>query len=312
MSETEERRLGHPGDPRDGALTLGLAARPPFAADALLRFLGARAVPGLEEVDGRTFRRSLRTRTGRVVVMSLTARASEPVVALGVAVDEPTELASVVQAARRLFDLDADPASIDGVLARDPALGRSVRSTPGLRLPGAAEPFEQAVRTVLGQQVSVAGARTFSARLIAEFGDALDHPAGSVTHVFPEAPTLAEARLDRIGLTRARAETVRRLAEAVAVGKLDLSGDGDLDDTLAALDEIPGIGPWTLELVAMRVLRHPDAFPEGDLGVRRGAEALGLPATPAAVRARSESWRPWRGYAVMHLWRAASGPSPPA
>src|SRR4051794_24747832 len=109
MSETEERRLGHPGDPRDGALTLGLAARPPFAADALLRFLGARAVPGLEEVDGRTFRRSLRTRTGRVVVMSLTARASEPVVALGVAVDEPTELASVVQAARRLFDLDADP-----------------------------------------------------------------------------------------------------------------------------------------------------------------------------------------------------------
>ncbi|HXJ67209.1 MAG TPA: AlkA N-terminal domain-containing protein [Actinomycetota bacterium] len=308
----EVRRRRRRDDPGEGGPTLRLAARAPFPADPLLAFLGVRAVPGLEELNGRTFRRSLRTRGGGAVVLSLTPAASSASVALHAAVDEPTELGPVVQAARRLFDLDADPAAIDGVLSRDPALRASVRAVPGLRLPGAADPFETAVRIVLGQQVSVAGARTFCARLVARYGDALEHPAGGITHRFPSPAALAEASLDGVGLTGARVETVRRLAEAVAVGKLDLSGGGDLDETLGVLGELPGVGPWTRDLVAMRVLRHPDAFPVGDLGVRHGAEALGLPATPSKLLARAESWRPWRGYAVMHLWRAsASGPSPP-
>ena len=227
------------------------------------------------------------------------------------AVDEPTELDSVVRGARRLFDLDADPAAIDGVLAADDTLRPSVRAIPGLRLPGAVDPFEMAVRIVLGQQVSVAGARTFCARLVARYGDALDRAVGGLTHAFPAPAVLADARLDGVGLTGARVETIRRLAEAVAVGTLDLSGSGNPDETLGALGELPGVGPWTVELVAMRVLHQSDAFPVGDLGVRRGAEALGLPSEAAALRARAEAWRPWRGYAVMHLWRTAAGAGPP-
>ncbi len=290
-----------------GGLALRLAYRPPLAAAELMRFLGARAVPGLEEFVAGTFRRSLRTRASRAAVLSMTPHPTVPHVVLEVTVDEPTELGPVVQAARRLFDLDADPAAIDGALAADPVLRAAVATVPGLRLPGAAEPFEMAVRIVIGQQVSVAGARTLTARLVAEFGEPLEHPVGTVTHLFPAARVLAEVSLEGIGLTRSRAETVRRLAEAVAVGKVDLSGGAALDDALAALGEVPGVGPWTRSLVAMRVLRDPDAFPEADLGVRRGAEALGLPPTPTGVRARAEAWRPWRGYAVMHLWRAAAG-----
>jgi AraC family transcriptional regulator of adaptative response / DNA-3-methyladenine glycosylase II len=295
-------------DAGGGGLALRLAYRPPLAAAGLMRFLEARAVPGLEEASPGVFRRSLRTRSGGAAVLSLSPHPTAPHVTLEVAVDEPTELGPVVQAARRLFDLDADPAAIDGALAADPALRASVAAAPGLRLPGAADPFELAVRIVIGQQVSVAGARTLTARVVAALGEALDPPAGTVTNLFPDAAVLADAPLEGIGLTRSRAGTVRRLAEAVAVGKIDLSGGSDLDDTLAALGEVPGVGPWTRSLVAMRVLRDPDAFPESDLGVRRGAEALGLPSTPAAILARAEAWRPWRGYAVMHLWRAASGP----
>jgi AraC family transcriptional regulator of adaptative response / DNA-3-methyladenine glycosylase II len=295
-------------DDAGGGLTLRLSYRPPLAAAGLMRFLEARAVPGLEEADAGTFRRTLRTRSGRAAVLSLTPHPTELHVSLEVAVDEPTELGPVVQAARRLFDLDADPATIDGALAADPALRPSVAAAPGLRLPGAADPFEWAIRIVIGQQVSVAGARTLTARLVAALGEPLEQPVGTVTHLFPAPGTLAGASLEGIGLTRSRAETVRRLAESVAVGKIDLSGGADLDDTLAALAEVPGVGPWTRSLIALRLLRDPDAFPETDLGVRRGAEALGLPASPAAILARAEAWRPWRGYAVMHLWRAAAGP----
>jgi AraC family transcriptional regulator of adaptative response / DNA-3-methyladenine glycosylase II len=303
---TELRRHRRKLDP-GGGLSLRLAFRPPFAADALLSFLTARAVPGLEEVVDGTYRRSLGTRSGGSVVMAVTPRAGGAHVLLEVAVDEPTELSPVVQAARRLFDLDADAAAIDDLLACDAALRESVVREPGVRLPGAAEPFEQAVRIVLGQQVSVAGARTLCARLVRSHGGALTNPVGTVTHLFPTPEALAEARLTDVGLTRARAESVRRLAEAVAVGKVDLSGGSDLDDTLAALGELPGMGPWTRSMIAMRVLRDPDAFPATDLGVRHGAEALGI--SLEDIERRAEAWRPWRGYAVMRLWRAAASRS---
>lgn len=309
---TEVRRRRRGDDVRagdDGGLTLRLSFRPPFATTALMGFLATRAVPGMESVDGGTYRRSLRVAGpdggSRGVVVAVTPHPSEPHVRLEVVVDEPPQLGPVVQAVRRLFDLDADAAAIDEALAGDPALARMVAVEPGVRLPGGAEPFETAVRIVLGQQVSVAGARTFCARLVASFGEPLDRSVGTVSHAFPEPAALAKAPLETIGLTGARAETVRRLAGAVAIGRIDLSGAGDLGETDGRLGEIPGVGPWTRSLIAMRVLRDPDAFPATDLGVLRGAEALGVPARPADLLERAEAWRPWRGYAVMRLWRAA-------
>jgi AraC family transcriptional regulator, regulatory protein of adaptative response / DNA-3-methyladenine glycosylase II len=296
----DERPPGGPG------LRLRLAYRPPFAGAALLAFLAHRAVPGVEAVEGGTFRRSLRTADGRPVVIGLTPAPGSNHVVLEVAVQEVPELAGVVQAARRLLDLDADPAAIDRVLGADPALLPSVRRTPGVRLPGSVDPFELAVRAVLGQSVSVPAARTLAGRLVLRHGTPLERPTGAVTHLFPGPERLAEAALDDVGLTAARAGALRRLAELVALGKLDLSGAGDPAEAIRMLDDVPGIGPWTCAYVAMRGLRDPDAFPAADLGVRRGFEALGLPASPAAVRDRAERWRPWRAYAVLHLWNAAA------
>src|SRR4051812_27554605 len=225
---TEVRRRRRGDDPGDGALTLRLGFRPPFSSEAAMQFLAARAVPGMEEAAAGCYRRSLRARDGRGIVVVVgvppapKARAAH--LALEVVVDEPPEIGRLVQAVRRLFDLDADMAAIDDALAADPALAPSVRGTPGVRLPGAADPFETAVRIVLGQQVSVAGARTFCARIVAAFGEPLERPLGAVTHLFPEPESLEEAPLERVGLTRARAETVRRLGGAVASGRVDLSG----------------------------------------------------------------------------------------
>lgn len=304
-SRDAPRRAGgrRGGGPR---LQLRLAYRPPFAREPLLAFLAHRAVPGVEAVQGGTFLRSLRSADGRPVVISLTPASDSNHVVLEVAVEEGPALAGIVQAARRLLDLDADPAAIDRVLGADPALLPSVRRTPGVRLPGSVDPFELAVRAVLGQGVSVAAARTLAGRLVHRYGTPLERPAGAVTHLFPGPERLAEASLGDVGLSVARAETIRRLAEEVTLGKLDLSGAADPAETVRALDDIPGIGAWTCAYVAMRGLRDPDAFPAGDLGIRRGFEALGLPAGPAAIRERAERWRPWRAYAVLHLWSAAA------
>jgi AraC family transcriptional regulator of adaptative response / DNA-3-methyladenine glycosylase II len=171
-----------------------------------------------------------------------------------------------------------------------------VRAYPGLRVPGALDPFELAVRAVLGQQVSVAAARTLAGRVAAKFGA----PLGSLL-LFPDAPALAaasEAEIAAIGLPRTRARTLRELARACAGGALSLSATTPLDVVTSTLQDLPGVGPWTAQYIAMRALRHPDAFPAGDLGVRK---ALGG-ATESRVRARAEPWRPWRAYAVMHLW----------
>ncbi len=299
---TEIRAARRVGDPHTRPLTLRLAFRRPFAAGPLLSFLAERAIPGIEAMDGSTFRRSVRTKEGRAAVIGLTPHPSEHHIALEVGVDEVPELGGIVQAARRLLDLDAVPSAIDDTLASDPALRPLVRRTPGIRLPGAIDGFELAVRAVLGQQVSVKAARTLAGRIATRLGAPLDTAAGPITHLFPSAEQLAEASFDGIGIPAGRADTLRRLAELVAVGKLDLAATADPEDTLRALADIPGVGPWTSAYVAMRALRDPDAFPAGDLGVRRGFEALGLPAKPAQVHERAERWRPWRAYAVMHLW----------
>lgn len=289
----------------DGALTLRLTYRPPFAAEALFGFLGDRAIPGVETFDGSTLRRSVRTRDGGAALIGLRAEADRAAVRLEVSLGEPTELAGVVQAARRLLDLDADPGTIDAWLERDPALRRRVRAQPGLRLPGAIDGFELAVRAVLGQQISVRGARTIAGRLVERAGTpvAADPRPDGITHLFPTAEQVASASLDGLGLTTRRAATLRQLAELVAGGDLDLSGSGDPEVALDKLLAVPGVGRWTAAYVAMRALRDPDGFPAADLGIRQGMRVLGLPDTAAAIEARAEGWRPWRGYAAMHLWR---------
>jgi AraC family transcriptional regulator of adaptative response / DNA-3-methyladenine glycosylase II len=287
-------------------LTLRLSYRPPLATEPLQRFLAERAIPGLESSDGRTFRRAMRTRGSRPVVIGLTLHPAGNYVTLHVAFDEVPELTGVVQAARRLLDLDADPSSIDGALSADPALRPLVRSVPGIRLPGAVDGFELAVRAILGQQVSVRAARTLAGRIVTAAGTPIQgsRNGDGITHLFPTPEQLTAAPLTSLGLTVRRASAIRHLAELAAADKLDLSGAADLDATLAVLQAIPGVGPWTATYVAMRALRDPDAFPASDLGVRVGFERSGLPSTLAAIRERAERWHPWRAYAVMHLWNA--------
>ena len=282
-----------------------LRFQPPLAMGQLMRFLGDRAIPGVESFDGTTFARAVRTPVGRPAVLALTSSPGRNEVTLRIASDGPGDPSELVLIARRLFDLDAHPAAIDDVLSADPALGPLVRATPGIRLPGAADGFELAVRAILGQQVSVRAARTFAGRIAESMGTPLERPFDGVTHLFPTAERLSASSLGSLGLTKARAATLRTVAELVAAGELDLSGTTDPEGTVERLLAVPGIGPWTVAYVSMRALRDPDAFPVGDLGVRLGFEALGLPSSPAAMRSHAERWRPWRAYAVMHLWNAA-------
>lgn len=269
-----------------------------------MRFLSDRAIPGVEVFDGLTFRRSIRTGDGRAVVIGLTPHPTRSHVTFQAAIDDPIGLAEAVRASRRLLDLDADAASIDALLSTDPALAPLVRATPGLRLPGAIDGFEIAVRAILGQQISVRAARTLAGRIVSRAGTALEREQSveGVTHLFPTSEQLAEASLEALGLTRRRVETIRTLAEMVAAGELVLEEHADRDAVRDALLAVPGIGPWTVGYISMRALGDPDAFPASDLGVREGFHALGLPTAASAIADRAERWRPWRGYAVMHLW----------
>ncbi|HMA29883.1 MAG TPA: AlkA N-terminal domain-containing protein, partial [Thermoanaerobaculia bacterium] len=210
-----------------------------------------------------------------------------------------------VRRAGRIFDVDADPLAIDAVLSRDPLLAPLVADRPGLRVPGAWDPFEIAVRAVLGQQVSVRGARTIAGRLVAAFGRLLPGGgANGLTHVFPSPAALAAADLSGIGVPGTRANAIRALARAVHTGKLELAAPRGLDDLVHRLCALPGIGPWTAQYVALRAFGEPDAFPAGDLGLRRALEAAGASAGEAALRARAAAWSPFRAYATLHLWNS--------
>jgi AraC family transcriptional regulator of adaptative response / DNA-3-methyladenine glycosylase II len=280
-----------------------LRVRPPFAAETLFRFLGDRAIPGVEAFDGRTFRRSIRQPDGSAAIVSFTPSPSAASVAIATTAEDA---ASVTTLGRRLLDLDADPVAIGVALERDPVLGSLVRERPGIRVPGAIDGFELAVRAVVGQQISVKGARTIAGRIVRVAGTPLaSEPAvDGVSHLFPTPDELLAANLGGLGMTGARVATLRRLAESIAAGELDLSGRTSAEDALERLLSIRGIGPWTVAYVAMRAFRDPDAFPADDLGIRAGMAELGLPTTRSAIRARAERWRPWRAYAAMHLWNA--------
>jgi AraC family transcriptional regulator of adaptative response / DNA-3-methyladenine glycosylase II len=280
--------------------SLRLPSRSPFAVDTLLSFLGVRAVPGIEEVRDGTYVRSVRESRG-VAVIAMTPRHDH--LDVRISAEGSPDLDRLRQRSRRAFDLDTDSEATDAVLSRDPKLAPLIARSPGIRVPGTFDGCELVVRAIFGQQVSVAGARTSLGRLVTAAGTPLARPNGGITQLFPTAEQLVELPPEVFGMPRARAETIRRVADLVARDELDLSGDSSSEEVLGRLGDVPGIGPWTLGYVAMRALRDPDAFMAGDLGVRRGFEALGLASTPKAILERAERWRPWRAYAVMHLWQ---------
>ncbi len=288
-------------DATTAALTVRLDARPPFAGRALLAFLAGRAITGVEAIDGACYRRTVDAGWLEVRVVD---DARRPGVRVTVAAALAPRLIALVARVRALFDLDAEPAVIAAHLRADPRLRAAVDAEPGRRVPGAFEPFEVAVRTVLGQQVSVAAASTLCARLTARFGAAVATPFAALTHAAPTAATLARAPLDAvaaIGLPRTRAATVIALAQAVVDGRVRWDRPRDPIAQMAALTAIPGVGPWTASYLAMRALAWPDGFPAGDLVLQR---QLGV-TSRAAAEAASAAWRPWRAYAAMHLWAAA-------
>ena len=283
-----------------GWLTLRLAARAPYEAAEVLLFLGAHAVPGLEEWDGTTFSRVLDLPHGPAVVQLSPAADGGPAVTARLRLTELRDLGAAVTRCRRMLDLDADPAAVDDVLGVDPALAPLVAIAPGRRVPASPDAAELAVRAVLGQQVSVAGARTLTARVLTGAGTPLVEPVGTLTHAFPCAAALADADLSAVGLTGGRRRTVHGLAAALADGTVALDPGADREEAGRALLAVPGIGPWTAALVALRGLADPDVWLPGDLALRRSLATLGSNDADAATR-----WRPWRSYAVLHLWALA-------
>ncbi len=285
-----------------GAITLRLDYRPPYDWEALLEFLSARAIPGVEEAGAGTYRRAVRVGASAGWV-AVGLDPDRPALRAQVSLSLGSVLMPVVARLRALLDLDAHPAAIAGHLAQDRALRGLVARRPGLRVPGAFDSFEAAVRAILGQQVSVQGARTLAGRVAERFGQPLETPFPGLRRMFPAADALAAATEDEIaplGMPGARARAVTALAQAVAGGGLRLEPAGDVEAAMGRLQELPGIGDWTAQVLAMRVLGWPDAFPAGDLGVRT---ALGGVSAAEAER-RAERWRPWRAYAAMHLWQS--------
>lgn len=289
----------------EDALQLTLAYRPPLAWDELLRFLSGRSTAGVEQVEGDTYRRTVEIDGKRgwcALRHDPTAHRIQAMVAIELLPVLPALLARL----RALLDLDADPAAIDGTLASDPWLAPRIAARPGLRVPGSVDGFELLLRAILGQQVSVAAATTIAGRFAQAFGGEIVTPFPALTRTPASAERIAQARIDRIaglGVPRARAEAIRHVARALVAGRLSLAPHVDPQQTIEKLVELPGIGPWTAHYVAMRALRWPDAFPTGDLGLRR---ALG-DIDAKAIAARAEVWRPWRSYAALHLWCGAAG-----
>ncbi len=299
-------RLRHRAGP-DAWLSLRLACREPFGGRALLDFLSARVLPGVEAVSGNRYTRTVHTPGGPGLIELEVPDQPGGHVLLRAKLAGLRGVGQLVSRCRQLLDLDADPHAIAAALGADEVLAPLVAARPGLRVPGAYDGFELAVRAVLGQQVSVAAARTFAGRIAARFGARLDMADPDGPHLlFPQAEALAEADLSGLGLTGARQVTLRALAAAVASGQLCLDPGADPQETAARLAALPGIGPWTVSYVLMRAVADPDAFPSADLGLRRAMDWLGC------GPAQTERWRPWRAYAALHLWQAPAPPAVPA
>jgi len=309
-----ELRRGKTGDPAEGGgyLVLRLRYRVPLASGLLVEWLGARAWPGLEVVEGGCYHRTMRLPrgSGHIAVEFDRVReaASYGEARMRLSLTDLRDVTTAVQSCREVFDLDADPVMIAEGFHPDPLMGPLIAARPGLRVPGCADGFELAVRAVLGQQVSLPAARMLGGRLVARFGEPIQTPNPHLTHLFPTPQALAEADLETIGLTSRRAATVRALSQAICLDKLVLDRGADREESVAALLALPGIGPWTAGYIAMRALGDPDVFLSNDLGLCNAMKSLGMAGNPRAMAAHAERWSPWRSYAAMHLW--ASRPAP--
>lgn len=303
LTPSQLRRRATPaGTP--GVVTLRLPFRAPLWPDSLLGHLVATAVPGVEEWRDGAYRRTLRLPHGSGIV-ALTPHLTH--VACRLSLTDLRDVAPAVARCRRLLDLDADPVAVDELLGGDEQLAPLVARAPGRRVPRTVDEHELAIRAVLGQQVSTAAARTHAARLVAAVGSEIADPAGGLTHLFPTAEAVAAVDPEVLALPRTRRATVLALARALAAGDVDLDPGVDRETARVSLHALPGIGPWTVETIAMRALGDPDAFLPTDLGVLLAARSLGL-GGGRALMARAECWSPYRAYAVQHLWAVGDHP----
>ncbi|MEV6293521.1 DNA-3-methyladenine glycosylase 2 family protein [Streptomyces sp. NPDC004059] len=317
LSPSELRaRAPKAGAGTPGGISLRLPFRAPLNPSNLFGHLAATAVPGVEEwlphspdgVGGAptgAYRRTLRLPYGHGIA-SLAPRPDH--IACRLTLSDLRDLPVAISRCRRMLDLDADPVAVDDRLRTDPLLAPLVDKAPGRRVPRTVDEAEFAVRAVLGQQVSTAAARTHAARLVTAHGKPLDDPEGGLTHLFPSPEALADVDPETLAMPRTRRTTFTTLVRALADGSLHLGAESDWAETRARLLTLPGFGPWTVDVIAMRALGDPDAFLPTDLGIRRAAQELGLPSTPAALTARAEAWRPWRAYAVQYLWATDGHP----
>ncbi len=294
-----ELRHASPARTATDRLTFDLAYRPPYDWAAMLAFLERRAIAGVEAVDARAYHRTLRfERKGRTHAGWISVEPSPRRSALRVAVSASLAgaLPGVLARVKQLFDLSCHPDEIAAVL------GKLAKANPGLRLPGAVDPFEVAVRAVLGQQITVKAAATLARRFVDAFGDAIETPDARLTRLFPRPATIAAcdpARIAALGIVAARAKAIVALAQEIEAGRLRLDAAADVNEAMTALERIPGIGPWTAQYIAMRALSWPDAFPHPDVAVMKALKEK----RPRAALEKAERWRPWRAYAVLHLWR---------
>lgn len=311
MAPTAVRRQVKKESRSGDALVLRLAYRPPYNWPEMLRYLATRGIPGVEAIDFDTqsYARSVRIEKaeGWLRVRNLEAKNQ---LELEVAPQLAPHLMFLLSQVRTQFDLDANPTVIEAHLMQDALLAKQVKAVPGLRVPGTFDVFELAVRAVLGQQVSVAGATTLSGRMVQRFGDPVATPMAAVTHHFPQAQTLAMADVEaiiKIGMPTSRATTIRNIAQFAADGGLNMSPAISLQQAVEQLKSVRGIGEWTAQYIALRALRFPDAFPAGDLGLQKAAATEETPngrMTEKQLLERAVDWSPWRGYAALVLWNS--------
>ncbi|HEY3888774.1 MAG TPA: AlkA N-terminal domain-containing protein [Caulobacteraceae bacterium] len=295
------RRAHAPTDATGADVSLHLAYRPPYDWDGLLNFLKLRAIPGVERVETDAYVRSIALGgdPGLIRVEPADRNRLRVTVRFG----RLSELPTIIARVRRVFDLAADPVAIGAHLSQDPALAPLVGARPGLRVPGAWDGFELAVRAILGQQITVTAATALAGKLVSAHGQPLPAPIEGLTHTFPTPQVLAGADIAALGMPRSRAAALSSLAAAVAADPAIFGPSRSLEAAVAQLKSLTGIGEWTAQYIAMRELREPDAFPAADIGLMRAlADETGRRPTPAELLARAERWRPWRAYAALHLW----------
>ncbi|WP_258129863.1 AlkA N-terminal domain-containing protein [Achromobacter anxifer] len=301
----ELRRSGKPevSAAQQGEIKLLLRYRPPYDWTAMLDFLRLRAIPGIEQVTDDSYARTVLMdgHQGTVTVRPGKGNALEATLRF----PRLQALPAIIARLRRVFDLASDPVAIAAQFARDPVMTDLIQARPGLRVPGAWDGFELAMRAVLGQQITVAAAIRLAGKLVATHGAPMARPEGGLTHVFPLPEAVATAELAPLGMPRSRAATLSAVAAAAVADRHLFDAAGGLEDAVRRLRQIRGVGEWTAQYIALRQLREPDAFPSADIGLIRALERLESRAyTPAQLLARAETWRPWRAYAAQHLWTA--------